>query len=574
MPHLTHPGLTTSDYKLSTKPLTIPAAHVDFSYIRDLRLQFAERIFASLNSAACSVFEQARAILDTEHVLTCLKRPHTGTLISVCADGVFKDALPESGLFVGAASNGWLDKSLSHFNLPSRVRPVYAPFRIDGLDAGCLVVDSAALPHIPPEQIESLLSELTELGSVALTQAHLREQLAQVEAQQAQFNDRTNELQMLLNITNSLSTTFNLDELFKIFVDQLRLAIPFDSAAIFIFDQREHMRVMAYEGPATDLVHLGAQWPLSHHFKLVVEARKPFIIPDTRANTSDARTWHDQIRTHLAGRSSSHIITWMGVPIMAHDEVIGILTLDRAIPNGYSDSQATLTLAVAQQAGLAIDNAWLHSQKLEAVALSERNRLSRDLHDSVSQAVYSMSLGVRTMEALARTDISRVLEPLPHVVSMAEAALSEMRALIYELRPELLEIEGLLAAIKKQIVSIETRHSLKVSVTLPTVEPAIGIEAKEMIYRTLVEALHNTVKHAHAAHVSITLTHEAHMLKLTIRDDGVGFDANKVPTQHFGLRLMNERISQIGGSLTLSSAHNAGTQIAIEVPLQTKHAVR
>lgn len=576
MQHTLHLDRTSTsiDHEVSPSTLTIAPPCLDLSAIRTARVRLIERTFASLNAAANAIFEHTSNIFDTEHVLVCIKRPNTGTLVAVSAYGVFKNVLPESGLFVGTGSHGWLNESLMHLNLPDFAKPIYAPLRTDGLDIGWLAVDSSALRHLDPEDIENVLNDLAELGSAALTQAHLREQLAQVEARQAQINDRTNELQMLLNVTNSLSNTFNLDELLKIFVAQLRLAIPFDSAAIFTFDRQDSMRVMAYEGPASDLVRLGARWPLSHHFSLVVEARKPFIIPDTRADTADARAWHDQIRAHLAGRSSSHIVTWMGVPIMAHDEVIGILTLDRSTPNGYDASQAALALAVAQQAGLAIDNAWLHSQKLEAVALAERNRLSRDLHDSVSQAVYSMSLGVRTMEALAHTDVSRVLEPLPHVVSMAEAALSEMRALIYELRPELLEIEGLLAAIKKQVVSIETRHSLKVNTTLPSVEPAIGIESKEMIYRTLVEALHNIVKHAHASYVSITLTCDAHALRLNISDDGVGFDVNKVPAQHFGLRLMNERISQIGGKLSLSSVQNAGTHIEIEVPMQAKYAVR
>jgi signal transduction histidine kinase len=178
------------------------------------------------------------------------------------------------------------------------------------------------------------------------------------------------------------------------------------------------------------------------------------------------------------------------------------------------------------------------------------------------------------MEALARTDASRVLEPLPHVVSMAEAALSEMRALIYELRPELLEVEGLLAAIKKQILAIETRHSLKVQTRLPAHEPAIGIETKEMIYRTLVEALHNIVKHARASTVSIDIAYDPRALSVTVIDDGIGFDADRVPAQHFGIRLMKERISQIGGDIVINSELMTGTRIVITVPITARHMPR
>jgi signal transduction histidine kinase len=568
MSHRSHTGHAVDAQTLDPSPFFIPAFAPE-SALFAAQTDLLRHTFTSITEVARAIGQHAALIFDTEDVLICLRRPGTNTLIEAFSSGALHGLLPESGVFVSTDPSAWAISEPLQSLFPALPTMLLNLLHIDQRSAGLLIIQHR--DHQPgitarTNTVDTALDTLATIGSAALTQAYLREQLALIDLRHAQHNEHTNELKMLLSVTNNLSAAFNIDDLLKVFVSELHNVVPFDSAAIFILDRHKSMRVMLYDGPPSTLVRIGANWALTHHFAQVVDARKPVIIPDTRAHTADALVWHDQIRTQLNGHSSNHIVTWLGVPIMAHDEVVGILTLDRSIPNGYTESHIALALAVAQQAGLAIDNARLHAQKLEAVVLAERNRLSRDLHDSVSQAIYSMTLGVRTMESLAGIDVSRVLEPLPHVVNMAEAALSEMRTLIYELRPELLETEGLLAALKKQIIAMETRHSLMVHAMLLPSEPELSIDTKEMIYRIAVEALHNIIKHARASTVWITLSHSDTAFMLNIRDNGVGFHIDAVPTQHFGLRLMRERIAQIGGKIIISSAPQAGTQIVIDVP--------
>jgi signal transduction histidine kinase len=172
------------------------------------------------------------------------------------------------------------------------------------------------------------------------------------------------------------------------------------------------------------------------------------------------------------------------------------------------------------------------------------------------------------MQELAVIAPERVLEPLPHVISMAEAALTEMRALIFELRPESLQEEGLLAALRKHMASLRARHGLQVIEHFCEIEPSIDIALKEALYRISLEAMHNTVKHARAKSMTVRL-HDDDVLLLAIEDDGIGFDPSVIPPGHYGLKTMRERVAPYGGSVQIQSQPGAGTRVMASVP---KHA--
>jgi signal transduction histidine kinase len=156
-----------------------------------------------------------------------------------------------------------------------------------------------------------------------------------------------------------------------------------------------------------------------------------------------------------------------------------------------------MAMAIANQAAVAIENARLYEQAQALAVLEERQRLARELHDSVSQALYGISLGAHTARTLLERDPGKLAEPLGYVLSQAETALMEMRALIFELRPESLETEGLVAALSRQAVALHARHGIEVSAELGD-EPDLPLKVKQELYRFAQEALHNTVKHARA----------------------------------------------------------------------------
>jgi signal transduction histidine kinase len=202
----------------------------------------------------------------------------------------------------------------------------------------------------------------------------------------------------------------------------------------------------------------------------------------------------------------------------------------------------------------------------ERAVQEERQRLSRELHDSVSQALYSIALGVKTARVQVDRDPAGVAESLDFILGQAERGLAEMRALIFELRPEALEQEGLAVALRKQADAIQTRHRIQVETTLGD-EPEVPLPVKEALYRIAQEALHNTVKHAGAQNVQVSLACLNGGIALEIRDDGKGFDPSGSFPGHLGLHSMRERATGLGGTLAVESAAGRGTLIRVQIPI-------
>ena len=208
----------------------------------------------------------------------------------------------------------------------------------------------------------------------------------------------------------------------------------------------------------------------------------------------------------------------------------------------------------------------LYEQAQELASLQERQRLARELHDSVSQALYAIGLGAHTAREAIASDSEQALASIDYVLALAEAGLAEMRALIFELRPESLEIEGLVAALTKQVAVLRTRYKLNVEADLGE-EPDLSMEMKHALYRIAQEALHNIVKHARASLVVLRLARQANEIILQVRDNGRGFDQAGHFPGHLGLRSMHERVSKMGGTLTIESVPGQGTCVGVRMPI-------
>lgn len=209
---------------------------------------------------------------------------------------------------------------------------------------------------------------------------------------------------------------------------------------------------------------------------------------------------------------------------------------------------------------------------------AERAHLARDLHDSVSQALFSMTMQARTAElALARTahpDGGPLARAIAQLRELTAGALAEMRALIFELRPDALAEEGLVAALARQAAAISARDQLSVTVESPGGQLPLSPEAAEHCYRVTLEALHNTVKHAAASHATVTVTAAADWVRVSVSDDGAGFDPGLARPGHLGLHTMAERARAADGDLELVTAPGAGTRVQLTVPAAPAAAPR
>jgi PAS domain S-box-containing protein len=202
----------------------------------------------------------------------------------------------------------------------------------------------------------------------------------------------------------------------------------------------------------------------------------------------------------------------------------------------------------------------------QRVITEERQRLARELHDSVSQALYGISLGVNTALTLLDVDRNKVLEALDYSLAQTRAALTEMRALIFALRPEALATEGVVAALSKATAALIASRNVEIELSLCD-EPDVSLEVKEVLYRIAQEALQNAVKHARCSRLHVSLTRERDRLSLEVHDNGVGFDPQAQYPGHLGLKSMRERAVSVGGRLDITSASGHGTQIRVRIPI-------
>ena len=256
------------------------------------------------------------------------------------------------------------------------------------------------------------------------------------------------------------------------------------------------------------------------------------------------------------------------IPMVTGNRPIGALSV--YFPPGRRPTEPTVTFlhAIAGLAASATESFRLVSAVQDQAALEERQRLSRELHDSVSQALYGIVLGARSARNRLARSPGRVGEPLDYILNLAEAAFADMRSLILELRPESFEREGLVDALSKRADAVMARYGIEVTKDLPE-EPAIPFDAKQAIYRTAQEALRNVVKHSQAKHVSLQLRVNGDVVTMEIRDDGTGFDPSGSFPGHLGLQSMRERTEERGGELQIESVPGRGTRVGVQIPLSS-----
>lgn len=270
----------------------------------------------------------------------------------------------------------------------------------------------------------------------------------------------------------------------------------------------------------------------------------------------------------------------MRVSLWLNERFMGGLGIDSPVPRRYSEREKRLMAGVGDLVSAAVERIRLQQETIAALdraeqmnlqiqrlaALEERTRLARELHDSVSQALYGIGLGAQTAYRALEHDPETVRESVAYVLTLAEAGMAEMRALIFELRPESLETEGLAVALAKQGASIQARHGIEVHIDLCD-EPDLDLPIKESLYRVVREALHNVVKHANASQVTLRMRCSDQQLQLDVDDNGVGFKTEQSFPGHLGLHSMRERMTALGGHISITSSAGQGTRLSLILPL-------
>ncbi len=411
--------------------------------------------------------------------------------------------------------------------------------------------------------LEALGTTIGYRGSPHLLVA-LHDVSERVQAQQLleqRVAKRTRELETLLRVSYDLIATLDLKSLLGLILKRVKDVFDYDSAALLGLTADACLELLIYHGPAAlSQTPPAIPLPAAPIYYQAAQERRPILLPDVNQETDTARAWRETI-----GQRARYANTWLTVPMLYKGEPVGMMDFGHHQANYYTPHHAELAMVFANQAAIAMENARLYEQAQALASLEERRHLARELHDSVSQALYGIALGTHTARMLLDRDPSKLVEPLDYIVNLAEAGLSEMRALIFELRPEVLEAEGLVAALAKQAEALQARHKLEV-ITHFGEEPLAPLVTKEALYRIAQEATHNIVKHAKAGQIVLTLN-SVDGLMLEIKDDGRGFYPQQAFPGHLGLHSMRERAEKLGGRFELESVLGRGTTIRVKMPI-------
>jgi signal transduction histidine kinase len=253
---------------------------------------------------------------------------------------------------------------------------------------------------------------------------------------------------------------------------------------------------------------------------------------------------------------------YAGAPIIARGRVLGFLNMYARQAKAFGESASRRLLAFAEQAAIALENARLFQQAAKLAATEERQRLARDLHDSVSQTLFTTSALAESALRQWENNPAKAYQLLHDVYRMSQAAQAEMRVLLLELRPHTITSMGLHALVTQLVRPIHARRGLDVQVSIP--EKLVLPAAVQIgLYRIVQEALNNIEKHALASQVQVSLISENDCTMLRIADNGQGFDVDNVREGSMGLGIMSERAQSLGGALSLASMPGEGTTIVV-----------
>jgi signal transduction histidine kinase len=261
--------------------------------------------------------------------------------------------------------------------------------------------------------------------------------------------------------------------------------------------------------------------------------------------------------------------SFLSVPLQANGGVIGALeVLDK--PGGFVKDDIRIVGLFANQAAINVEHARLNQQAGQLAVLEERQRLARELHDSVVQSLYSMALYADAGAlALAADKQDVAVSHLQELRDTARRAMHDMRLLIFELHPPALEQEGLVTALRLRLASVEARAGLQTELEVEG-ERRLPIMMEQELYRIAQEALNNVMRHANAQHVTIHLRYGQLAVRpsvyLQVRDDGIGFDPlGAMNAGGVGLRSFEERAAKLGGRVIVESSPGQGTTVTVEI---------
>jgi signal transduction histidine kinase len=436
---------------------------------------------------------------------------------------------------------------------------------------------------------EPFLKEKRLLDAIAERLGRVIERVRIQQTLEQRVEERTHEIERrrrvaegLRDILAVLNSNRSLNEILDYILVQAIHLLGAEAAAIYrLCEEGEMLSIQAAQGLDPHYI-ASAYIPIGQSVTgRAVLQRQPVALSDVAAVSPDDLVL-DRHRQALLEQLGSDYHALLAVPLQ-NRETLGAITLYYHAPRRFSDEEVGLAVAFSDQVVLAIQNAQVRAQAEESAVAAERSRLARELHDSVTQILFSASLTAEVLPIVWARDRGEGQQALDEMRELARGALAEMRTLLMELRPAALmkaKIDDLLRQLAEGVIG---RARVPVTVTIEGPQP-LPPDVKVALYRIAQEALNNVAKHAEATHVTVRLDclpsvsaadmvggietgavewGELGSVELYIKDDGRGFDVDRVPPDHLGLGIMRERAEAIGAELRIDSQPGRGTQVTV-----------
>jgi signal transduction histidine kinase len=388
-------------------------------------------------------------------------------------------------------------------------------------------------------------------GAIKIT--HLFEQ----EHRQAQLAESLRQVATVLSSSLDRSTVLN------IIFEQLRQVLPYDGATIGLVMGDE---LVFLQTVGSTVWQVDDRLPLKSKNALTQVLQQRQVV--TLANVAEGEAWPTWFKPHEPS-------SWMGAPLDVGRTVLGLLTIKRDQVGAFRPEDAKILQTFASQAALAIENARLYEQAQTVAIDAERQRLARELHDSVTQSLYSLILftgGWASMAQRGESALPQVVKQFRQLEAISVQALKEMRILLHQLRPPILEEVGLVGALQQRLDGVENRVNVKARLLTEGEVDDLPLALAEQLFAIAQEALTNILRHAEATEVAVLLRRENGRLTLAVTDNGIGFDLAE-PSFGMGLESIRERSASIGGQLEVNSTPLQGSTVMITIDLRLEEGV-
>ena len=426
-------------------------------------------------------------------------------------------------------------------------------YRMTRADGKLIWVRDSARVQVNDQEkvIYGLVSDITERKQAEEGIRKFNEELEQRVA------DRTRELAALYDVTMVASEALDLETTLERLLERSLAAMRSKMGTIHTLDDaREILQLDVQQGLSAETVaHLGAVESGLGLPGWVIKQGESLFVPDLTYDSRAPQTAADD-----------GLQSYVGVPMRTGGQILGVLSVFGHIDQHFNVEEVALLASIGDQVGVIIENARLRQRAEQAAVLEERGRLARELHDSVTQSLYSLTLLAGGWLRLTKAGrLENFEECLSDIGGISQQALKEMRLLVHQLRPAILEQEGLVGALQQRLDAVEGRSGVKTRLLVGELLEIPG-PVEDGLYRITQEALNNSLKHASAASVVVRIHMEGGQVILEVADDGQGFDfASGLRKNGLGLISMQERADMMDGTLTVRTEQGQGTMVSIAV---------